>query len=305
MKKIVLLFLIFTINSFSMTIKGDFVMGEKGEKIPLKEYKRIVVYSYGAIEILYKIGAGDRVVAIPNHKKEIWPKEKTDKLPQIGSLSKPSLESILKYNPDLVIFNVMGGIPEELERFNISSITYNVKSLEDIINNISVLGRLTSNNENSQKVINNLQKQLNKIKKQSKLKGEAIILYSASPLSSFIKNSLPVEILEELGLKVIAPKSRKGTTISPEYILKYNPDYLIGTRGIKKVEDINSIPLITETKAYKNNKVKVIDSEIIMRGSHRTFDEIEKIYKILNWHIFATKRWYYLFVKRETRDKKV
>ena len=106
-----------------------------------------------------------------------------------------------------------------------------------------------------------------------------MLLYSDSPPTSFERKSLPVEILEVLGLEVIIPKVGKKAIISSEYILKENPNYIIGTRSIKNVEGIvKSIPLIQETHAYTNKNIHIIDSSEILRASHRVFDEIEKIY---------------------------
>lgn len=70
-------------------------------------------------------------------------KRKTDKIPLVGHISKPSIERILSYNPDLVIFNVMGNETKRMEALNIPSITFVNKSLDDILNNILVLGELT------------------------------------------------------------------------------------------------------------------------------------------------------------------
>ncbi|MCQ8211959.1 ABC transporter substrate-binding protein [Cetobacterium somerae] len=279
MKRIIVIFFLLFSNIFSLDIDGKYVIGEKGEKIILKEYSRIVVYNFGAAEILYKLGAGNKIVAIANHSKEIWPKEKTEKLPLAGNISKPSLEKILSYNPDLVIFNVMGNEKIGLDKFNIPSITFSNKNLNDILKNTLILGKLTNKESESIKVVEELNNKLNYIKGNLKLEGKALVLYSDTPPTSFEKKSLPVEILETLGLEVIVPEMGKKPIVSSEYILKENPDYIIGTRSIKNIDGIvNGIPLIEETKAYKTKNIHVIDSSEILRASHRVFDEIEKVY---------------------------
>ena len=45
MKNLILLFLILSLKTFSLDIVDNYVVGEKGEKILLKEYKRIVIYN--------------------------------------------------------------------------------------------------------------------------------------------------------------------------------------------------------------------------------------------------------------------
>ncbi|MGL5175905.1 MAG: ABC transporter substrate-binding protein [Cetobacterium sp.] len=282
MKKFLFLFTVCWLKVFSLEIVGDWVVSDKGERVKLKEYNRILVYNFGAVEILYKINAEDKIVGVGNHNKKIWPEEKTKHLALAGPISKPSVETILSFNPDLVIFNVMGEVKGELDKFDIPSITFINKNLDDILHNISILGKLTAREEESRKLIFELEEKKSYIKKNLKLDGKALVLYSNSPPTSFDKKSLPVEILEILGLEVIQPKLGKKAIISSEYILNENPDYIIGTRSIKNIDGIvKSIPLIEETKAFKNKDIYVIDSTEILRASHRVFDEIEKIYNEL------------------------
>lgn len=279
MKRVLILFVVFYLKIFSLEIVGDYVVGEKGEKVKLKEYNRILIYNFGAVEIFYKIDAEKKIVAIGNHSKAIWPEEKTKLLPLAGPISKPSLETILSYNPDLVIFNVMGEVKNGLDKFNIPSITFVNRSLDDILKNIDILGKLTGREKESLNLIHELEIKREYIKENFSLTGKALVLYSDSPPTSFDKNSLPVEVLETLGLKVIQPKLGKKTIISSEYILNENPDYIIGTRSVKSIDGVvKSMPLIEETKAFKNKDIYVIDSSEILRASHRVFDEIEKIY---------------------------
>lgn len=282
MRRSILLFLVLSLKIFSLDIVGDYVLGENNEKILLKEYKRIVVYNFGAVEILYELGADNNIVAIANHSKKIWSQEKTEKLPLAGSVSKPSLEKILSFKPDLVIFNVMGSEKNGLEKFNIPSITFSNKNLDDILKNTLILGKLVNREKESKELVEKLNSKLEYIRENFKLQGKAVVLYSDSPPTSFEKNSLPVEILETLGLDVIVPKVGKKPIVSSEYILRENPKYIIGTRGVKNIEGIkNSLQLIEETDAYKNKNIYVIDSSEILRASHRVFDEIEKIYEEL------------------------
>lgn len=280
--KYVIVFLMIIANTFALEIKGDMILGEKNEVIPLKEYKRIVVYNFGAVELLYKIGAGEKIVGVANHNKKIWPEEKTKLIPLAGGVSKPSIEKILSFNPDLVIFNIMGNQSEELKKFGIPSITFVNRSLNDILKNTLVLGKMTNKEKESLDLVEELTNKLNLIKNGKKIEGKVLILYSDSPPTSFAKDSLPVEILEQIGLEVILPKGGKKSIVSSEYILRENPKYIIGTRGINKREEIiKSIPLIEETDAFKDGNIYLIDSTEIMRASHRVFDEIENIYKIL------------------------
>lgn len=275
-KKIVFLIVFITFTSFSLEIKNEKVYDDYGSSIELKEYKRVVIYNLGVVEILYRLGAGDKVVGIANHKKAVWPEEKTKNIPLVGNISKPSIESILKCKPDLVIFNIMGNKEKELKKFGIPSLVVTNRSLNEIIDNIEILGILVGKKDEGKKLKEELLSKKENLKKEKIFSGKALLLYTIKPPTTFAKNSLPAEILELLGIDTINTSSGNKIIVSSEYVLKENPDYIIGTRGIKsKKEIIEAIPLIKECKAYKTNRILTIDSTEILRGSHRIFDQID------------------------------
>ena len=279
-KKTIFLIFFIVFTSFSLEIKNGKVYDENWSSIELKTYNRIVVYNLGVVEVLYELGAGEKIVGIANHKKDIWPEKETKEIPTVGNISKPSVEKILKCKPDLVIFNIMGNKEEELKKFGIPSLVVTNRSLDEILNNIEILGKLVGKEEKGKKIKEELSEKRKKIKEKNLFPGKVLLLYTVKPPTTFSKGSLPGEILELLGMEVITPISGEKVIVSPEYMLKVNPDYIVGTRGIKNPNEIiGALPLIKETKAYKNGKIISIDSQEILRGSHRIFDEIEKISK--------------------------
>ena len=67
--------------------------------------------------------------------------------------------------------------------------------------------------------------------------------------------------------------------MTPEYILKENPDFLLGGMGIKTSEEIlNANPQIKETNAAKNKSIIIVNSSVLLRGSPRIVDETVKLY---------------------------
>lgn len=278
MKKLIILFLIITNISFALSISGNKIVGERGESIPLKRYNRIVVYNLGAVEILYKIGAGKNIVGIAEHKVDVYPKAEIKKVSSAGSITNPSVEKIASLKPDLVITNVMSNKKKELDKLGIPNITFASKSLKDIENNTIILGKITGKEKESLNLVNWMKGRVEYAKKNYRLRGKGIVVYSVNPLTSFAKNSLPVEVLQVMGLNIVVPNNSKKPIISTEYLLKENPDYIIGTRGIKNKQELNKIQLVNQTKAYKNNRLICIDSSKILRGSYRVFEEFEIIY---------------------------
>lgn len=282
MKKLSLLFcfLLFSVFSFSLEKEGKYLKDNYGNKIELKEYNRILVTDPGVIEILFKINGSNKIVAIgKTMRSKIHPVEEVEKLNSIGNITNMNFEKLIEYKPDLVIINSM--MVKNIER--IKSMGYEVivssaSKLEEIIDLIEIVGTLAGRDENAKKLKEESIKKLENIetfaKNNKEIKGA--ILFSTSPLIAFSEDSLPGDVLKHLGVKNIA-KGVVGNRpiLSPEYILKENPDFLAGAMALDNPKQIiEASNIIPKTKAGKNNKIFILDSSSILRSSYRIFDEI-------------------------------
>ena len=107
-------------------------------------------------------------------------------------------------------------------------------------------------------------------------------------MTAFSDDSLPGDVLKHLGVTNIASNvPGQRPILSPEYILKENPDFLAGAMSLDSPQQIiEASNVIAKTKAGKNKNIFILDSSIMLRSSYRIFDEIEvlksKLEKIKN-----------------------
>jgi iron complex transport system substrate-binding protein len=285
------IFGIFIILSFAVgaaEIKGNYIYGNGNEKIEKKDYKRIVVLNPAYVETAFMLGAEEKIIAIGETKTTpIWPEEKTNKLDNVGTITKPSLESVLSKKPDLVILNPMIiDFGDNLKQQKIPYITIDAKSIEEIFRNIEIAGVIFGKTKEASILIEEKKRKLSKIDKEidkKPLNMKGAFIYSVTPFMGFGGKTLSGEILKILGVINIAENIDAAKPIlSPEFILKENPDFLIGAMSIKSKEDIiNGSPLIKNTKAIKNKNVFLVASDKLLRPSPRIFDEIEILYNEL------------------------
>lgn len=292
MKKIliVICFLLTSVLSFSLDIEGKYLVDKYGNKIELKEYKRLLVTDPGVIEILFEIKADNKIVAIAKTaRSKIHPEDKVEKLNSVGNITNMNFEKLLEYKPDLVIVNsMMLKNIERIKAMNYNVIVSSASKLEEIIDLIEVLGVISGQEENAKILKESSEEKLKKLEEFSKSNKEikGTVVFSASPLMAFTEDSLPGDVLKHLGVKNIA----KGLTgnrpiLSPEYILKENPDFIAGAMSLDNPNQIlEASNVIPKTKAGKNNNIFILDSSSILRSSHRIFDEMmilkEKLEKI-------------------------
>lgn len=231
------------------------------------------------------LGGESKITAIgKTAMSEIYPVEKTKNLANVGTITKPSIEKILSYTPDLVILNAMAASTgESLKELKIPFIINTAGNISDILLNIKIYGDITGKKAEAEKLYINSEEKLNNLKKkvkESPLNLKGAVLYTVSPMMGFNEKSLPGEILDILGVENIADNLiGDKPIISQEFLLKKNPDFLAGAMSIKSAKDIaNSNPAVKETTAGKKGNFFIVDSSKILRGSPRIFEAVEEFY---------------------------
>ena len=291
MKKIItfICFVFFTVSSFAIKVENNQILDDYGNKIEAKEYKKIIVTDPGVIEILFKIGGEKSIVAIAKtSRSKIHPSDKVDKLVSIGNVSNLNLEKVVEYKPDLIVVSsMMLRNVEAIKKMGYKVIVSNASNLNGILDVISVTGIISGKKDEAEKLRKECSLKLEKIekensKKTSKLKGA--ILFSTSPMSAFSENSIPGDVLKHLGvINIAANVSGQRPILSPEYILKENPDFLAGAMSLDDPQQIiEASNVIPKIKAGKNNNIFILDSSVILRSSYRIFDDMEVLKEKLN-----------------------
>ena len=100
--------------------------------------RRIISFIPAVTEMLFALGAGDRVVAVGSFDK--YPPE-VEKLPRVGALLDPDLERILSLRPDLVVvYGSQTDLRTQLERAKVPIYVYSHAGLADVTTTILELG---------------------------------------------------------------------------------------------------------------------------------------------------------------------
>ncbi len=240
--------------------------------------ERLVVLDPASIETLFMLNAGEQIVGIANlQHSNIYPEDKTSKIESVGTFSNPSLEKIVSLKPSLVILSSYSlNLEEGLKNFGIKSINLKAQSLYEIKNNIQTLAKLTNQEEQGKKLLEEFEDKLKNLAKNP-LNKSGIYLYSSNPLMAFNDNSLIADILRLIGIKNLSPKSDIARpVISAEYILKQDPDLLIlGINADDKLLSTNA--LLKNTKAAKTGQIYINkNTHILLRLSPKITDRIKE-----------------------------
>jgi iron complex transport system substrate-binding protein len=102
------------------------------------EPRRIISLVPATTEMLFAIGAGDRVAGVSNY--DHYPPA-VEKLPKVGGLLDPDVERLLSLKPDLVVvYDTQTDLKRQLERAQIPMFRYAHRGLPDITETMRALG---------------------------------------------------------------------------------------------------------------------------------------------------------------------
>ena len=255
---------------------------ENGKKGGNKKYNRIVVLDPATVEMIYMLGAEDKIVGVANlERSKVWPEEKVAKLESVGTFMKPSLEKIIALKPDLVIMSALTGeeLNNGLKSNNIETKKVQANSIEEIFTNFLEVAKMLGKENEANKIIAEKKIKLEEIKKIATGNKKGLFVMSASPLMVFGNDNLPNDIMKLLNIKNIAENQKgRNPIVTPEFIIKENPDIII-TLLPNPSQIVATNPQLKNVNAIKNSKFIVVNSSQILRGSPRTIDQIEEIAK--------------------------
>jgi iron complex transport system substrate-binding protein len=128
---------------------------------PASDARRIVSLVPAVTEMLFAIGAGDRLAAVSSF--DTYPPE-IEGLTRVGALLDPDLERIFALKPDLVVlYGSQGELQAQLARAGIAAHVYNHGGLADITAMMRDLGVRTGNQDQAERAATAIEEALQKV----------------------------------------------------------------------------------------------------------------------------------------------
>lgn len=271
-------------SQFPLTIT-DFL----GREITIeKEPERIVSLAPSVTELIFAVGAGDRVVGVTEY--DTYPEEVKD-LPKVGGFKGPNIELITAQEPDIVFASTLSGKEEmeTLEKMGIPVVVIEAKSIDNIYESIEMLGKITNKEEKAQTIVNEMKSKIqeisNKVKDRPKIKVFHLIDINGNWTAG--SGTFIHELINLAGGQNIAEDTEGWVQYSIEELVSKNPDAIVMSSYAGDVETIKNMEGYKETNAVKNNNIYVVSNDdIISRASNRIVLGLEEIAKFLHPEVF-------------------
>ena len=245
--------------------------------------QRILAASPTVTEMLFAIGAGERVIAVTDQCN--YPPE-VRRLPKIGLWFTPSAEKALGARPDLVI-GQQGNPPEftgALRKSGLSVFTITEPTeLATIYSDLRQLGQLTGARAGAEKVIGGMQRRLAEIEEKTAEVSEsrrptAFIFLQIGPVWTAGKDTFQDEALRAAGARNAGSRVTGFKEFSTEWLIAADPDFLLvatmgGDSGAMK-RQVLSNPVLKRLTAAREGRILVLNDDEIMRPGPRLVNGI-------------------------------
>lgn len=259
------------------------VQDETGRKVTVPDHPhRIVCLAPSVTDTVFALGAGDDVVAISDYTT--YPPAALEK-PSIGSLVKPSIETILSYHPDLVLGTEIPGSAEttaQLQAVGIPVYLVDPLGLDGILKSVSSLGDALNRVPQAVALDANLGRRIAAVKAQTAGKPTPRVLMPIwyDPIITIGKHAFITEILETAGARSVTDDlASDWPQISMEAVIARAPEALVLIRGGKiSLSILQSRPGWNALRAIQAGKIYYV-SAAIQEPSPVAIDALEEMAK--------------------------
>ncbi|WP_226894008.1 MULTISPECIES: heme/hemin ABC transporter substrate-binding protein [Gammaproteobacteria] len=255
--------------------------------------ERWVIAGGSITELIYAMDAGDKVVGVDETTS--YP-EQTQDLPHIGYWKQLSVEGILSLRPSTFVTwddAEPKMVLRQLAQHNVKviSLPRTPATFELMLQNIRTLAISLDKQAQADALINSLQSRLATIMaKNNQIKQKVKVIFFLSPGGGIPqvagKTSVADAIIQLAGGENIATHENYRI-YSAEAIIAADPELIVittqsqkdQTGGVRASEGLASVPGVSMTQAWKNQRIIEIDQSLILGMGPRIVDAVELLHQ--------------------------
>lgn len=276
----------------------DRVRGHKGDEkaeCPLFP-SRIVSMAPNLTEILFALGLGDRIVGVTQDSD--YPPAALSK-PRVGTFWQPNIEAIIAAKPHLVVtlgFEQQRELARRLMRIGYECLVVDIERIDDLYTTIAAVGDAAAAGEQALEVSGHIKRQIQRLQEATAGLPRVKILWvvQREPLRIAPRDTFINEMIELAGGEnAVGPTLRNYPPIGAEQVIAAGPEVIIeplmvqGSLDGQRRQAQAYWQRFTNVPAVVNNRIYVIDGDIVSRLGPRLPEGVETIAKCLRPELFG------------------
>ena len=263
---------------------------------PRAAASRVVSIIPATTEMLFAMGAGDRLVAVGTYDR--FPPE-VDRLPRVGALLDPNVERILSLRPDLVIlYGTQTDLRQQLDRAHVPYYAYLHRGLPDITQTIRSLGARVGVESAGNALADRLEQQLADIRAKvgkSPLPKTLLVFGREPGTLRNIDASGGVGFLHDMletagGTNALGDIKQQSVMLSTELVLARAPEVIIELRYARgdttAPADLRAWDALPAVPAVRNRKVVMLQGEEFVVPGPRVALATDRLARTLHPELF-------------------
>ncbi|MGQ0671138.1 MAG: ABC transporter substrate-binding protein [Actinomycetota bacterium] len=251
--------------------------------------QRIVTFAPSNTEIVFALGLGDRLVGVSGAYDDYPPAAK--QIEEIGGAGDfgvdPNIEKVVALQPDLLLA-ISGGDEwkERLRDLGMPVFTINATDLDDLLNDIEVVGRLTGAVAAAERLASDMLAQAGAVTARVESEPEVPCFFEVyyPPLITIGPNTFIADLLDRAGCRSVSA-SAEGDY--PEWSVEDVVDeapavYLVSSESGVSVKAVGRRPGFDAIDAVAGGRVVLVDSDLVSRPGPRVVEGLRLLAEALH-----------------------
>lgn len=259
-------------------------LDDAGDPLPAPGPRsRIVSLNPATTEILFALGAADRVVG--RTRWDGWPPE-VRAVPDLGDAIRPSVEAVIGARPDLVVLYASGenrDAAQALRAAGIPVVSLRIDLIAQFERATTVLGELIGAPDRARLVVDSVRGTLERVRRATagRDRPTVFMLSWQQPLMTIGAGSFLTELVEiGGGRNVFADLEGPSPQVSFEEVLRRDPRYILGRP--ETAGRLAAQPRWRSLPAVREGRVLVMDTVLVGRPGIRLGEAAVSIAKLLH-----------------------
>ncbi|HZE07905.1 MAG TPA: helical backbone metal receptor [Gemmatimonadaceae bacterium] len=244
---------------------------------------RIVSLNPSTTEILFALGAADRLVGRSNY--DWWP-DSAKLIPALGDGIRPNVEAVLAAHPDLVLLYASldnRAAASRLRSAGVNTLSLKIDHIADFARGVRLLGTVIGDTVRARIVVDSVQRTLASVRAATQGLTAPKVFWHIwdAPIMTIGGGSFMNELVDIAGARnVYADIKSPSAEISLEDISRRDPDFILaGPVGKRQIE---SDPRWLIVRAARDHKILVVDTTLVARPAVRLGEAAVSLARLLH-----------------------